>query len=148
MKRVAIIGIVLASALGLGVIVGCIGLIVHVVHVLNSSDDFGSSKLAGEWTAKLRAYTDLDDARAKDPRVQGAKLPNGEWVFGYCNDSHGKLPGHGGGTVVVRDSRGEVRVFFGHVCGDDYLQSYCNHSDSLDVFYKNLSEMLVEQPSK
>jgi hypothetical protein len=47
---------------------------------------------------------------------------------------------NGGGTLVVKDSRGNVRAFFGHVCGGDYLDMELRFTKSLDHFYKLLHE--------
>jgi hypothetical protein len=145
MKRSTIVLLVcLPPAAMFALCLGCSG---YVLYVFNSSDDLGSPKLAAEWEAKLQTFKDFDDALNKDSQVQGTVLPNGEWVMGYCNDSHAKLPGSGGGTLVVKDSRGAVRVFFGHVCGNDVIESCCHDCASLDMFYERLGN-LVEQPSK
>lgn len=49
-------------------------------------------------------------------------FPNGEWAAGVAKNSHGMFSrSNGGGTVVLKDSRGRVRCFFGHVCGGGNL---------------------------
>jgi hypothetical protein len=65
------------------------------------------------------------------------KFDNGQWVFGVCRDSHSSRHG---GTVVVKDSRGDVRVFFGHVCGALQLSMPINEEEveDLDGFYEFL----------
>ena len=52
----------------------------------------------------------------------------------------------GGGTLVIKDSRGAVRVYFGHVCGPDRLNFMCQQCAGLDEFYGRFaSTSLVEQ---
>lgn len=41
----------------------------------------------------------------------------------------------GGGTLVVKDSRGAIRAFFGHVCGPRFLEGQLERAKSLDDFY-------------
>lgn len=69
------------------------------------------------------------------------KYDNGEWIVGVGKDSHGffaKL--NGGGTLVVKDSRGDIRCFLGHVCGPGGLRDRLSCTMSLDDFYKELIE--------
>jgi hypothetical protein len=68
---------------------------------------------------------------------------NGEWVLGIARDSHGIMSAlNGGGTMVVKDSRGQVRCFLGHVCGSGAQSEFwgTDHSESLDQFYTRLVE--------
>jgi hypothetical protein len=56
-------------------------------------------------------------------------------VFGKSQDSHGVWR-RGGGTLVVRDSRGRVRAFFGHMCGPRYMEwAFGTQNLSLNAFY-------------
>jgi len=93
-----------------------------LIGLLTASNNDGSPELAREWQLRLESFADLNDAQRKDANVQGKRFPNGDWIFGLCRDSHGLLH-RGGGTIVVRDSRGAVRAFFGHVCGP----RFCTH---------------------
>lgn len=47
------------------------------------------------------------------------EFEKGDWIAVAYANSHGKNPA--GGTVVLRDSNGIIRVYFGHVCGSPYL---------------------------
>ncbi|HQR09130.1 MAG TPA: hypothetical protein PLN21_20075 [Gemmatales bacterium] len=69
------------------------------------------------------------------------RFKNGEWVLGIGRDSHAWMSSYrGGGTIVVKDSRGQVRCFFGHVCGPGGHDVYMLKASSLDDFYKRLGE--------
>lgn len=71
------------------------------------------------------------------------RFKNGEWVLGIARDSHGIMSAfNGGGTMVVKDSRGQVRCFFGHVCGSGAQSEFwcTDNSQSLDQFYARLIE--------
>lgn len=48
------------------------------------------------------------------PQALWKSFPDGRWIACAHADSHGEP---GGGTIVSRDSTGEVQVLFGHVCG-------------------------------
>jgi hypothetical protein len=98
--------------------------------------DCGSPELALLWKAKLEPLGDLDSARQAVPAIPGRRFDNGEWAFGFCQDSHRQLRfTSSGGTLVVKDSRGAVRAFFGHVCGPQFLQDQLDRAKSLDDFY-------------
>jgi len=93
----------------------------------------GSPELAAEWQAELSQYQSPDEAQTKDPKVIVVRFSDGSWVFGRCQSSHGVWK-RGGGTVVVKDSKGQVRAFFGHVCGDENLGAVWEHWN-LDLYY-------------
>ncbi|MCE9533393.1 MAG: hypothetical protein K8T89_20050 [Planctomycetes bacterium] len=78
----------------------------------------GSPAYAEKWRARLAAIPDPDAALAAYPEVEVVRCTNGEWVMGVSYDSHRS---NWGGTVVVRESTGRVRAFFGHVCGPRIL---------------------------
>jgi hypothetical protein len=111
--------------------------------------DTGSPRPARQWAALLESAPDIEAARRADQNVWGTTFADGEWVFGLSHDSHGSP--WTGGTVVCRDSRHGVRVFFGHVCGGPGpLWWKYNFEDvqSLDRFYARLeARWLKEQPS-
>jgi hypothetical protein len=77
----------------------------------------------------------------------GVVFPSGEWVVGVVKDSHGMYSRlKGGGTVVLKDSRGRVRCFFGHVCGSGNIgQEAPGVFDSLDAHDAYLAKQFVEQ---
>lgn len=77
----------------------------------------------------------------------GIVYPNGEWVTGVAKDSHALYSRlTGGGTVVLKDSRGRVRCFFGHVCGGGNIGFVGSAAvDSLDALDAQLANQFVEQ---
>jgi hypothetical protein len=91
----------------------------------------GSAELAARWRSEFAALPDPDAAQAAHPGVVGKRFPNGEWVFGADRDSHAYRDG---GTVVIKDSTGRVRAFFGHVCGG-ILAGVLQRAKSLDDVY-------------
>jgi len=112
----------------------------------------GSYRYARRWKAQLTKCSSLDDVRQqfncgrwsnpggshayiRDPNTirKGRtwallyEFPNGDWLaIAYAN-SHGA---RGCGTVVTRDSKGAIRIFFGHVCGQPFA-----FGDSLNEVY-------------
>lgn len=99
--------------------------------------DRGSPELAGEWRADLETYATPEDASQADPTIQIVKFENGDWVMGRAQNSHGFWH-RGGGTMVIKDSRGKIQAFAGHVCGPNFL-SFAQ-KPSLDAFYKYLED--------
>jgi hypothetical protein len=114
---------------------GCGGFLYLALGMNNE----GSPALAQEWKTALQEFNDLEDAKHHDQSVQGRVFPDGEWVLGKCRNSHGLFE-RGGGTLVVKDSRGAIRAFFGHVCGPDFLKDQSAAAKSLDDFYRRLTE--------
>lgn len=87
----------------------------------------------------MEPIPDPDAALQLHPEWAAVRFPSGEWLFGCGVNSHGFGPGHG--TLVLKDSRGQVRIFFGHVCGEnDWV--YYRHADvhSPDALYARLTE--------
>ncbi len=123
------------------VLIGCAGLLLLPCGfygfwwAVSAGSNRGSPALAAKWRAALLAASGPDAAAAADPDVVVLRFPNGEWVFGKSQDSHGVWR-RGGGTLVVRDSRGRVRAFFGHMCGSRYMAwAFGTDNPSLDAFY-------------
>jgi hypothetical protein len=103
--------------------------------------DAGSPTLAQEWAARLEGFPDVETALASDEHIWGRRFENGEWVFGLSQNSHGSP--RTGGTVVIKESRRGVRVFFGHVCGGPgplWWRYNFEEAKSLDEFYRRLAE--------
>ncbi len=92
----------------------------------------GSPAHAQRWKEAFEGLPDPETAQSQYPEVVAKRYANEEWIFGVCEDSHSSP---WGGTVVVKDSRGQVRAFFGHVCGSRALEIGLQQSDSLDDFY-------------
>jgi hypothetical protein len=101
----------------------------------------GVPSAARRLKAEMEAVPDPDSALAQHPDWFAARCVNGEWVFGYGINSHGLRSGHG--TLVLKDSRGRIRIYFGHVCGTnaglDWLATV-RTLKTLDDFYAMLSE--------
>jgi hypothetical protein len=125
----------------------------------------GSDEYARQWKTQLLACQSLDDVKQHfncmewvpvgDRSAQMVQVtadvpgraealidsfPDGKWIACAYGNSHG---GPGGGTVVARDSNGEVHVFFGHVCGRPHAWG-----DTLEEFYRRLRDnsRFEEQP--
>jgi hypothetical protein len=92
----------------------------------------GSPKDAHKWRDRFQAIPDPETARNRYSEIHVKQFENGEWIFGICTDSHSS---HRGGTVVVKDSRGAIRAYFGHVCGRYFIDGLFTKSNSLDDFY-------------
>jgi hypothetical protein len=107
-------------------------LMVAAVH------DEGSEDLAREWRTAFLQYPDPAAAVAADAMIVVLKFENGEWAIGKSQDSHGGWR-YGGGTLVIRDSHGRTRAFFGHVCGPRFLYMH-RDNPSLDRLYEELAE--------
>ena len=115
----------------------------------------GSEKYAREWKAQLLACHSLDEVKQHfncfviESRPEGSihmvrvtqtvkgrpsallkSFPDGQWIACAHADSHSEP---GGGTIVSRDSSGEVHVFFGHVCGHVFARG-----ETLEEFYASL----------
>ena len=114
------------------IVLGCSGLYYFVLHDFSDTAT-GSPRYAARWRAILEQYPDPESAQAAHPEIRAKRFPNGEWVFGVDRDSHRNSDG---GTVVVKDSTGKVRVFFGHVCGCQIAHPMSS-SNSLEEFYSH-----------
>lgn len=78
----------------------------------------------------------------------GIRFENGEWLTGVAKDSHALYAQwNGGGTVVLKDSRGRVRCFFGHVCGGGSVFGHLRDVGSLEDCDAKLNQNnFQEQP--
>jgi hypothetical protein len=116
------------------VIVGSIGLIIYLLIPTDNSDRArGSPEYAAHWRTVFNGYSDPDSAKAAQPEIVSKRFANGEWAFAIDRDSHAFRDG---GTVVIKDSKGRVRAFFGHVCGA-VIDRILRNADSLDGVYKS-----------
>ena len=83
-----------------------------------SSGGTGSIDEALRLKAVVEQIPDPESGEGCDDGYAAKRFANGEWVLGIGRDSHAMMSEfRGGGTVVVKDSRGRIRCFFGHVCG-------------------------------
>ena len=103
----------------------------------------GVPSAARKLIVELEPFQDPDEAVAAHPDWFQHRFENGEWVFGYGIDSHGFRVGHG--TLVIKDSRGRTRVYFGHVCGRNAgLPWGIEYYKGLDGFCKWFEERFDE----
>ncbi|HBF34137.1 TPA: hypothetical protein DDW35_06200 [Candidatus Sumerlaeota bacterium] len=97
----------------------------------------GSRLSAKKWMRNFSNISTPRQAQKTYPSVVVKTFENGEWVFGICKDSHSSMFG---GTVVVKDSRGTVRAFFGHVCGGNFLRgAILSRENNIDDVYRRLN---------
>jgi hypothetical protein len=109
------------------------------VIIVMGVNDSGSPRLAEEWARDLDRFASPNAALKSNPQVGSKTYPDGEWVFGLSQNSHGPW-WLGGGTVVVKDSRGGLHAFFdGHVCGPGFLgHDILGDTKTLDEFYEKV----------
>jgi hypothetical protein len=102
----------------------------------------GLPSAARRLKAEMGPIPDPESALQRHPNWAAIRFNNGEWVFGYGISTHEFTLGHG--TQVVKDSRGQVRIFFGHVCGENAPLEMCKsgliRATSLDDFYSQLQD--------
>ncbi len=109
-------------------------------HIATSGGS-GSPEEAAQLKAVVEAIPDPESGIGCHREYRSKRFENGEWVLGIGRDSHAVMSKYrGGGTVVLKDSRGQVRCFFGHVCGPGGHRHYWYQARSLDEFYKQLVE--------
>ena len=118
----------------------CIGL-VPAIQKSRACHDSGSPETAEQWKAILQPIS--DPAEAQGDRVEVKRFTDGTWVMGLSQDSHAQNK-PGGGTIAVKDSRGAVRAFFGHVCGPEWLGACFGRAQSLDGLYARLQDKFQE----
>ncbi len=115
----------------------------------------GSYEYARQWREQLLACDSLDEVKPHfncfiiednrkvyvtekivgRPSALLKSFPDGRWIACAHADSHGG-PRLGGGTVVSRDSSGEIHIFFGHVCG-----TLPTRGETLEEFYRHLRSL-------
>jgi hypothetical protein len=96
----------------------------------------GVPSIARQLKSEMESIPDPETATRLHSDWAGLRLKNGEWVFGHGIDSHWISAGRG--TLVLKDSRGRIRIFFGHVCGNNAGMDWCTPDayKSLDDFDK------------
>jgi hypothetical protein len=137
LRRILIGCLILSTPCWTCIGVGCIRR--QVIYTAEDRAHFsvnreGLPSEARHWYAVLEGVTDPESVT--DTEAVVIRFPNGEWMVGYCSDSHSFV--HRGGTAVVKDSRGQLRVLFGHVCGPRALDWMLSGKPSLDSAYAYL----------
>jgi hypothetical protein len=84
-----------------------------------------------------------EDAESRIENAGTLRLLSGEWVTGVGVDGHSWKPAKD--TLVVKDSRGQVKVFVGHYCGLNWMPRYFGGDypkfcPDLDAFYTFLAD--------
>jgi hypothetical protein len=95
----------------------------------------GSVRDAHQWRRRFLTFPDPETAEKAFPEIVSKRFLDDSWVFGICTDSHASAEG---GTIVLKDTTGKIRVFFGHVCGSQYLKCVLLSVESLDEVYQEL----------
>ena len=106
----------------------------------SAGSDRGSPKLASEWSLQLSEFTDPDAAVASNERVWVIRCENGEWMFGLAQGSHG-IWRRGGGTVVTKDSNGDLRTYRGHVCWSTGTPFRGTSTEDLATVYQAITDL-------
>lgn len=123
----------------LGLLVVCLALLLQRPSPTEPSPptalSSGSVTAAQLWRKRFAGLADPEAARAAHPEVVGKRFRDGRWAFGVSLDSHGSPDG---GTIVLKDSTGAVRAFFGHVCGPRFLERVLQVVDSVEGLYEEL----------
>lgn len=117
-----------------------------VIVGMRTTGGMGSMKEAIRLRPVVEAMTEPEERFADHVKeTVGLRFPNGEWVTRVAKDTHAWYSEwFGGGTVVLKDSRGRVRCFFGHVCGSCNLM-VARDAKSLDEFDAALANFFAEQ---
>lgn len=92
------------------------------------------------------SWSYVKDTNTVKPDCRWALLfefDNGDWVAMLYADSHSKDPA--GGTVVARDSNGNVKAYSGHVCGRPFTFGTSISEIYLDLDMSSLEEISVEE---
>lgn len=108
-----------------------------------SRDDF-----VHQTKASLESITTPEEAEATLKGCGTVRFPNGEWVTGVGVDSHSYRAARD--TLMLRDSRGQVKVYVGHVCGPNYVSTYYTtvpNLKNLDDFYAHVAEQSLKESS-
>jgi hypothetical protein len=118
-----------------------------VCHFGQGRKSEGDPEFARKWRQVFENVPDPDAAIQGVPEVVLKRYANGEWIFGVNQDSH---QWGGGGTLVLKDNTGRVRVYFGHVCGKGCLEGHLARTQSLVEAYQAIQTSnfgYIEQPA-
>lgn len=131
-RQKAVVGVIALLA----ILVSPVGVL--IVYLLTSGG-IGSPEEAIRLKAIIEQYDGPETSGTGRDDYAAKRFSNNEWVLGLGRDSHEIMSKYnGGGTLVVKDSRGHIRCFFGHVCGPGDHQSFMARANSLDEFYQLL----------
>ena len=112
--------------------------------VAAGGSDRGSPELAAEWRDELASYETPEAAMLADTAIEHIRFDNGDWLIGRAQNSHGMWR-RGGGTMVLADSGGQTRIFFGHVCGGGFIRRGFGEHPDLQSFYARVMESGFEE---
>ena len=121
------------------VVIGCVAAVAFVTAEWGGPP---RDQFVRETSEILQAVSSPEEAENAIKRCGTVHFPNGEWVTGIGIDGHSQRRAKN--TLVVRDSRGQVKAFVGHVCGPNWMPRYFppNHPSfsTLEAFYVFLTE--------
>jgi hypothetical protein len=121
-----------------------------LLYCLSNFDNYnnnGSLEEAVKLRTIIESINSPETGAGCDPDYDFKKFNNGEWVAGIGRDSHALWSKNRvGGTVVLKDSRGQVRFFAGHVCGPRGQFNVAYGVASLDEFYIRMNGQFAEKP--
>ena len=92
----------------------------------------GLPSVARRLKSEMAQIPDPDTAIRLHPDWAALRFADGEWVFGHGMGATGFRIGHG--TIVLKDSRGRIRVYFGIVSGSNGPFHMWGNAKGLDEF--------------
>lgn len=109
----------------------------------------GSLAVAQQMKTKLDTIPSPEAGEGSDREYFWHRFKDGEWIMGFSRDSHGFFSKYrGGGTVVIKDSRGTTRCFLGHCCGTMFPKAFAQSAKGFDHFWKLMRDDtdMIETP--
>ena len=118
-----------------------------MAFIMSMINGNGSTVMAHTW-AKRFDNVSSPELASETYHAFYRKFPDETWVIGKAIGSHGNP---WGGTIITKDSTGQTRVFFGHVCVANYpLHKAFREGDGstiADGFSNLVSQVTIkEQP--
>ncbi len=104
----------------------------------DANDIFFCYRIGQEPTPEGRTHfiPDVSKYASEDrPLALIHSYEGGDWIICVHTPTHGPRSGSGGGTAVVKDSKGKVTAYLGHICDQIWF-----YGDSLEDFYFRLEE--------
>ena len=111
-------------------------------YVMNHNMGSGSEEFADKWKIIFTDKADLETLKKIDARVKKFDLQNDQWIMGISDNSHNAPAG---GTIVTIDNNDQIKVFMGHVCGNNYLSHFAKSRYTLEQIYEKMADQLKEK---
>ena len=126
----------------IGVIITLVALLITTpfalffVYIFTTGGE-GSLIVAQQLKSKLDEVPNPEAGEGCDSEYFWHRFPDGEWIIGITRDSHGFFSKYrGGGTVVMKDSRGAIHCYLGHTCGSMFPKDFAQSAKGFDHFLK------------